>query len=148
MKSILRESRPNSRLRSAVAGVGMRASSVGPERRVVRQCTRGVRRPTTRKCELQPSDNPHVPRREGGQGAAGRVEYLLWYGIIWPREIVMPFQKFGLPASLVRNVHALGYTNPTPIQEQAIPAVRTGRDLVATAQTGTGKTAAFLLPLL
>jgi ATP-dependent RNA helicase RhlE len=60
----------------------------------------------------------------------------------------MPFQKFGLPASLVRNVRALGYVTPTPIQDQAIPAVRTGRDLVATAQTGTGKTAAFLLPLI
>ena len=60
----------------------------------------------------------------------------------------MPFQQFGLPSSLVRNVHALGYLAPTPIQVQGIPAVRSGRDLVATAQTGTGKTAAFLLPVL
>ncbi len=60
----------------------------------------------------------------------------------------MPFKQFGLPSSLVRNVLALGYVTPTPIQAQAIPAVQAGRDLVATAQTGTGKTAAFLLPVL
>jgi ATP-dependent RNA helicase RhlE len=65
-----------------------------------------------------------------------------------PREIEMPFQKLGLPPSLVRNVQTLGYQSPTPIQARAIPAVRSGRDLVATAQTGTGKTAAFLLPVL
>jgi ATP-dependent RNA helicase RhlE len=60
----------------------------------------------------------------------------------------MPFQQFGLSPSLVRNAQALGYQTPTPIQTQAIPAVLAGRDLVATAQTGTGKTAAFLLPVL
>lgn len=60
----------------------------------------------------------------------------------------MPFQQFGLPSSLVQNVHALGYTAPTSIQAQAIPLVQSGRDLIATAQTGTGKTAAFLLPVL
>ena len=60
----------------------------------------------------------------------------------------MPFQQFGLSPSLVRNAQTLGYQIPTPIQTQAIPAVLAGRDLVATAQTGTGKTAAFLLPVL
>jgi ATP-dependent RNA helicase RhlE len=60
----------------------------------------------------------------------------------------MPFQKFGLPSTLLRNVQALNYTAPTPVQDQAIPLIRTGRDLVATAQTGTGKTAAFLLPVM
>jgi len=60
----------------------------------------------------------------------------------------MPFQQFGLPPSLLRNIRALHYETPTPIQAQAIPAVLSGRDLVATAQTGTGKTAAFLLPIL
>jgi ATP-dependent RNA helicase RhlE len=63
-------------------------------------------------------------------------------------EILMPFHQLGLSASLVHNAHALGYRAPTPIQAQAIPAIRTGRDLVATAQTGTGKTAAFLLPVM
>jgi ATP-dependent RNA helicase RhlE len=60
----------------------------------------------------------------------------------------MPFQKLGLPSPLVRNVLNLGYVNPTPIQARAIPAVLSGCDLIATAQTGTGKTAAFLLPIL
>jgi ATP-dependent RNA helicase RhlE len=63
-------------------------------------------------------------------------------------EILMPFQQLGLSPSLARNALALGYLNPTPIQAQAIPAVLSGRDLVATAQTGTGKTAAFLLPVM
>ena len=60
----------------------------------------------------------------------------------------MPFTQFGLPSSLLRNVLKLGYEKPTPIQSQAIPAVQRGRDLVGTAQTGTGKTAAFLLPVM
>src|SRR5947199_43992 len=44
----------------------------------------------------------------------------------------MPFQKFGLPTPLVHNLRTLGYVNPTPVQTQAIPAIRSGRDLVAT----------------
>lgn len=60
----------------------------------------------------------------------------------------MSFDHFGLSAQLDRNIRRLGYTDPTPIQQEAIPAVLTGQDLVATAQTGTGKTAAFLLPVL
>ena len=60
----------------------------------------------------------------------------------------MSFDQLGLPAALLRAVNELGYTAPTPIQAGAIPAVRAGRDLLAAAQTGTGKTAAFALPLL
>ena len=60
----------------------------------------------------------------------------------------MSFEQLGLPAALLRAVNELGYTAPTPIQAGAIPAVRAGRDLLAAAQTGTGKTAAFALPLL
>jgi len=60
----------------------------------------------------------------------------------------MPFSKLGLYSSLVRGAQAMGYTEPTPIQAQAIPAVLSGRDLIASAQTGTGKTAAFALPIL
>jgi ATP-dependent RNA helicase RhlE len=60
----------------------------------------------------------------------------------------MPFSQLGLFSSLVRGAEALGYREPTPIQERAIPAVLAGRDLVASAQTGTGKTAAFALPVL
>ena len=60
----------------------------------------------------------------------------------------MPFKALGLNPLLVRAVREMGYTEPTPIQAQAIPAILTGRDVLATAQTGTGKTAAFLLPSL
>jgi ATP-dependent RNA helicase RhlE len=58
------------------------------------------------------------------------------------------FEDLGLAEPLVRAVTALGYTQPTPIQLQAIPAVLSGRDLLAGAQTGTGKTAGFVLPIL
>lgn len=60
----------------------------------------------------------------------------------------MPFKSLGLHPLLVRALREIHYSEPTPIQAQAIPAVLTGRDLIATAQTGTGKTAAFLLPVL
>ena len=60
----------------------------------------------------------------------------------------MTFSEFGLSEALVRAVGELGYTEPTPIQRQAIPAVMTGKDLLAGAQTGTGKTAGFVLPML
>ena len=60
----------------------------------------------------------------------------------------MPFSKLGLSSPLVQAITELGYKTPTPIQEQAIPAILSGNDLIATAQTGTGKTAAFVLPLL
>jgi len=60
----------------------------------------------------------------------------------------MSFQSLGLSAALARAVAEQGYTQPTPIQAQAIPAVLAGGDLLAGAQTGTGKTAGFVLPLL
>ena len=60
----------------------------------------------------------------------------------------MSFASLGLSDALVRAVAEVGYTTPTPIQLQAIPAVLAGRDLLAGAQTGTGKTAAFVLPIL
>lgn len=60
----------------------------------------------------------------------------------------MSFSSLGLIEPLVRAVEARGYTQPTPIQSQAIPAVLSGGDLLAGAQTGTGKTAGFTLPLL
>ena len=60
----------------------------------------------------------------------------------------MSFDTFGLHPTLLRAIHTLGYTDPTPIQQAAIPAILTGRDLIGCAQTGTGKTAAYLLPVL
>ncbi|HUP83146.1 MAG TPA: DEAD/DEAH box helicase [Candidatus Limnocylindria bacterium] len=60
----------------------------------------------------------------------------------------MTFDNFGLSAEILRAVTEQGYTTPTPIQDQAIPLVLQGRDLMGRAQTGTGKTAAFALPML
>ena len=60
----------------------------------------------------------------------------------------MSFASLGLSDALVRAVTEHGYTQPTPIQLQAIPAVLAGGDLLAGAQTGTGKTAGFVLPML
>jgi ATP-dependent RNA helicase RhlE len=60
----------------------------------------------------------------------------------------MPFSKLGLPDPLLQGILASGYTVPTDIQTQAIPAALEGRDIIGCAQTGTGKTAAFVLPIL
>ncbi|MEW7980374.1 MAG: DEAD/DEAH box helicase [Candidatus Sedimenticola endophacoides] len=60
----------------------------------------------------------------------------------------MSFEELGLQAELLRAIRAQGYTQPTPIQAKAIPVILNGRDVLAGAQTGTGKTAAFTLPLL
>ena len=60
----------------------------------------------------------------------------------------MPFSNLGLCNPIVQAIKDLGYTAPTPIQKQAIPIIISGKDLIATAQTGTGKTAAFVLPIL
>ena len=58
------------------------------------------------------------------------------------------FAELGLNEQILAGVDSLGFTTPTPVQAQAIPVVLTGRDIVASAQTGTGKTAAFALPTL
>ena len=60
----------------------------------------------------------------------------------------MSFETLGLAPEITRALAELGYANPTPIQAEAIPLVMAGNDLMGGAQTGTGKTAAFSLPLL
>ena len=60
----------------------------------------------------------------------------------------MKFENFGFTETLLEALGYMGFENATPIQEQAIPFIMNGRDMLATAQTGTGKTAAFMLPIL
>ena len=65
-----------------------------------------------------------------------------------PQRLPMPFSTLGLSEPITKAVTELGYTKPTAIQTKAIPVVLSGKDLIAAAQTGTGKTASFVLPLL
>src|SRR5665213_1578141 len=60
----------------------------------------------------------------------------------------MSFRDLGLDPRILKAVQEAGYTEPTPIQTQAIPQILAGHDLIGIAQTGTGKTAAFTLPML
>jgi ATP-dependent RNA helicase RhlE len=60
----------------------------------------------------------------------------------------MPFSNLMLSEKLQKTINELGYTEPTPIQQRAIPQLRKGNDVIATSQTGTGKTASFVLPML
>ena len=60
----------------------------------------------------------------------------------------MNFSELGLAPTQVSVCESLGYKTPTPIQREAIPVILTGRDVIGCAETGTGKTAAFLLPIL
>ncbi|MEE9316760.1 MAG: DEAD/DEAH box helicase, partial [Rhodospirillales bacterium] len=60
----------------------------------------------------------------------------------------MSFQNLGLSDEILRAVEDAGYTVPTPIQSQAIPIILMGRDILGCAQTGTGKTAGFTLPMI
>src|SRR5215213_7157096 len=60
----------------------------------------------------------------------------------------MPFTSLHLHPNLLKGIRELGFARPTPVQAEAIPAAMAGRDLLACAQTGSGKTAAFLLPII
>ncbi|MGN1280977.1 MAG: DEAD/DEAH box helicase [Succinivibrio sp.] len=63
-------------------------------------------------------------------------------------ELIVSFDDLGLSKEVLKAVHDLGFESPTPIQERSIPVVLEGRDMIGQAQTGTGKTAAFSLPIL
>jgi ATP-dependent RNA helicase RhlE len=80
-------------------------------------------------CLCNATRSTHVPRGEG-------------------KLIDMPFSKFGLHADLLRGVKELGFKRPTPIQTDAMPPAIAGKDVLACAMTGSGKSAAFLLPIL
>jgi superfamily II DNA/RNA helicase len=60
----------------------------------------------------------------------------------------LTFDDFGFDYDLLDGLDSMGFTTPTPIQEQAIPIILDNKDLIACAQTGTGKTAAYVLPIL
>ncbi|HMP94958.1 MAG TPA: DEAD/DEAH box helicase, partial [Phnomibacter sp.] len=60
----------------------------------------------------------------------------------------MTFADFQFDPRLQESIDAMGYETPTPVQQQVIPLIMEGKDVIASAQTGTGKTAAFLLPLI
>lgn len=73
----------------------------------------------------------------------------LWCALLlWKRDFLTNFNTLGLAEPLLRALCAEGYTTATPIQTEVIPAMLAGRDVLGIAQTGTGKTAAFVLPLL
>src|SRR3979490_1188755 len=85
-----------------------------------------------------PAHNPCRSRYPGAAWSSGRSHFRGY----------MPFSNLGLSDKVIAAVSAAGYTTPTPIQEQAIPHVLARRDVLGIAQTGTGKTAAFVLPML
>jgi ATP-dependent helicase YprA (DUF1998 family) len=84
---------------------------------------------------------PH-PSTDGGQANCVLLRRRLL------SSSAMPFRPLGLSANIVQAVQDAGYTEPTPIQSAAIPPIIAGHDLIGIAQTGTGKTAAFTLPIL
>ncbi len=75
-----------------------------------------------------------------------RAEIATWLNGV--KEHSLSFEQFSLDPRITDAVKAIGYTEPTPIQSKAIPVALEGRDMIGTAQTGTGKTAAFVLPIL
>src|SRR5258705_6626299 len=89
-----------------------------------------------------------LPRHELMQ-AIQSVEVIKRNKVIEENPIVTGnFEDFGLSQAILQNVVSKGYTSPTPIQIQTIPAIISGRDVIGIANTGTGKTAAFLIHLV
>src|SRR5438105_7578450 len=81
-------------------------------------------------------------------GADIRNSHTVVRGLTTSRFAFVSFKDFGLSNEVVRGTQAMGFTEPTPIQLRAFPIILAGKDLAGTAQTGTGKTAAFALPIL
>ena len=88
-----------------------------------------------------------IGARRGGLIPAASTQFRL-AELIPENHSSMSFADFGLRTELVRAVQARGYERPTPVQEKTIPLILKGQDVLAGAQTGTGKTAAFALPIL
>jgi len=72
----------------------------------------------------------------------------LYFRILIYKTIILTFDDFKFETSLLEGLYSMGYKTPTPIQQQAIPVILENKDLIACAQTGTGKTAAYLLPII
>ena len=101
----------------------------------------GVDRP--RPCD-GPTGDPSLPPRRRFHGTDVRV-----HGAAPESDSsLMPFSSFRLHPDLLRGVKEMGFTKPTPIQNDSIPPAMEGRDVLACAMTGSGKTAAFVLPIL
>src|SRR5687768_13259390 len=101
--------------------------------------------------------NSYNPRfNRGGGGRRRQKTFDPTNFIMIPRPEVVTeeyaithkFADFNIDERLKRNILQKGYSEPTPIQDQAIPPILEGRDLIGIANTGTGKTAAFLIPLI
>ncbi|MDO8752067.1 MAG: DEAD/DEAH box helicase, partial [Candidatus Wolfebacteria bacterium] len=92
------------------------------------------------------------PKRQGSTGAYINPQKFINKALApKEREVFVPkhsFADFGFSKTLERNITRLGYERPTPIQDEAIPYILEGRDLIGLARTGTGKTAAFALPII
>ena len=96
---------------------------------------------------IEPEPEPvHAPAAEAPAEEAAPVVIVVDGAVVEPARTV--FADLGLSEPILRAIEEMGYKHPTPIQEQAIPVVLMGRDVLGVAQTGTGKTAGFTLPML
>ncbi len=106
--------------------------------------------PQKRQTDLDTGDRItfHIEQRQKGPSAIDVIPLDESVSESVPDETMIQFTDLNLIPGLLRAVQEAGYTEPTPIQVQAIPHVLAGRDVMGNAQTGTGKTAAFALPIL
>ncbi|MFZ2663816.1 MAG: DEAD/DEAH box helicase [Patescibacteria group bacterium] len=88
------------------------------------------------------SELMRVVERDGVKNTEGSLSN------VSTEETSNSFEDFGVSKQILTNIKARGYTKPTPIQDKAIPVITSGKDLIGNANTGTGKTSAFLIPLI